>query len=119
MCNRLRNISIEKNIHYSIVGNNTDGPFEVKVSSHLQLTRCPETAIVIGRVIEGKIKIGDVLQIKFHGKDPIWEVVKNLQLQKKDIPESVKMKSIGIQLSETSYQHLKDFNNAVLATVAR
>jgi len=110
MCNINKLVLIEKKINFAVTGVNQNGNFIVKISSFLQLPRCPETAILIGRVIEGKMNKGDIMEICLLGKDPIWETAQSMQINKNEIFESDGKKSLGIKLKDTTFEELKKFN---------
>ncbi len=102
---------IRKNPNFIITGENASGPFEIKVGSFMELTRCPELAIVTGRVLSGTVNTGDPIKIQFHGGNPIDEKIKSIQIQKIDIPSAATGKGIGIKLSSTTFQKLLTLNN--------
>ncbi len=109
--NRPKLIFIEKHPIFKIKGENDSEPFEIKVTSFMQLTRCPNTAIVTGTVIDGIIAKGNVITIEFPEGNPIDEVAENIQICKQDVLDAIKGQQIGIQLSKTTYKELLTLSN--------
>ena len=105
-------IKIVKGINFSITGENSHGKFEVRPTSFMELSRCPETAIVVGTIITGKTEKGNSLNLVFSKGEPVSEIAENLQIQHKDVPSAEKSMSIGIKLSRMTFQALKDRNAA-------
>jgi len=106
-----RLVLIEKKANFLITGKNSHGNFTVKPTSFMQLTRCPDTAIIVGTIQEGIVENGNAISMVFPKGDPIAEVAVNLQIQKKDVPSAETYQSIGIKLSRETYQTLLTRNN--------
>ena len=105
---------IEKDINFSIIGKNENGIFELIVSSFFQLTRCPETDIVVVRVTQGKdVMLGTSLAIVFENGNMIVDNIQNLQIGKKDAAKTRGRKSTGIKLGKINFEELKTLNDAV------
>lgn len=112
MCHINRLTLIEKIINFSITGENSNGAFEIKITSFMNLTRHPETVICVGRVKKGQVKKGDLLEISFLDNSLLIDEISNIQLNKKDIPVALTGQSIGIKFTKTTYETLRAVNSA-------
>ncbi|MDD3662903.1 MAG: hypothetical protein PHT84_03490, partial [Candidatus Pacebacteria bacterium] len=103
---------IEENApNFEINGSNGGLIFKIKPERFFVISSIPRRVVVLGKVISGDIRIGNVIEISLPGVGEIVDHIAEIQINKREIPRAMVNEEIGIRLSRTNIHQLRSLNN--------
>lgn len=106
---------IEENApSFEINGSNGGLIFKIKPERFFVISSIPRRVVILGRVVSGDVRTGNIIEINFPGVGEIVDHIAEIQRNKREIPRAVINEEIGIRLSKTNIHQLRSLNNGFL-----